>query len=106
MMMPAPPRSHLILRQARFALGTPKTFFHPMLRTEHPSDLPQRRLERRVRQGVVMFHRLPALPFAENHQRFLGAVATPTLRLHANLHRLDDQRSLLSRPNLDASPIP
>ena len=80
MMMPAPPRPHLILCQARFALGSPKAFFHSMLRTEHPRELSQRRLERSVRQGVVVLHRLSALPFAEDHQRFFGAVATPSLR--------------------------
>ncbi len=76
-----------------------------MLRTEHPSELPQRRLERRVRQGVIVFHRLRALPLAEDHQRFFGAVATPALGLHANLHRLDHQRPLLARPNLDPRPV-
>ena len=106
MMMPAQPRPNLILRQARLALGAPKTFFHAMLRTKHSCELPQRHLKRRVRQGVVVFHRLPALPFAEDQQCFLGAVATPALCLHPNLHRLDDQWSLFAQPNLDASPIP
>ncbi len=104
-MMPASPRSHLILRQARFALGSPKAFFHPMFRIEHASKFPQRRLERRVRQSVIVFHDFATLPFAEDHQRFFGTVATPSLRLHANLDRFNGQGAFFARPNLDARPL-
>ncbi len=105
MMIPASPRSHLILRQARFALGSPKAFFHPMFRIEHASKFPQRRLERRVRQSVIVFHDFATLPFAEDHQRFFGTVATSALRLHANLRRFNGQGAFFARPNLDARPL-
>src|SRR5208283_479553 len=82
MMVPTLPGADVVLRQARLAFGPPQAFLHPMLRIHHPRELPQRRVERRVREGVVVFHDLAALSLAEDHQHFLGPVARPAFRLH------------------------
>src|ERR1039458_6342447 len=61
MMMPANPIANLILGEARIALGPPKAFFNPMLRLCNAGELAKRRLERSVRQVVIVFHRSIAL---------------------------------------------
>jgi len=53
---------------------------------------------------MVIF-KLSALPFAEITNVSSGPLRGPRFRLHANLHRIDHQRSLFARTNLDASPL-
>ena len=64
MVMPTFPRPHLVVGQARFALGPLQAFFDPVLRLEHPGELRQRGVERRLRQQVVVLPRAVPLPFA------------------------------------------
>src|SRR5215467_4900007 len=54
MMVPATPPSNLVMRQARFSLGTLQALLDAMLRVEDAGKLRQRRLRVRAREGIIM----------------------------------------------------
>ena len=103
-MMPATPRSHLILRQARFPLGSSKTLFHPNLR------------QARGRTPAVASRTVRSTSH-NRASRLFGLVVrekSPTsLRdpcdAHASFAREPSKLRwpgpLLARPNLDATPL-
>src|SRR5438270_3317430 len=105
MMMPASPRSNLVVRQACFSLGTLQALLDAMLRIEDTGKLRQRRLRARAREGIIVFERTVRLLLAEHHQDlFRSRAASIGLRRHAPLHGFDDQRPFLTRSDLDRGP--
>src|SRR5438132_12407106 len=105
MMMPAAPRSNLVVRQACFALGTLQALLDAMLRIEDTGKVRQRRFRARAREGIIVFERPIRLLLAEHHQDlFRSRAASIGLRRHAPLHGFDHQRSFLTRSYLDRGP--
>src|SRR5581483_6133335 len=105
MMMPAAPRSNLVVRQARFALGTLQALLDAMLRIEDTGKLRQRRLRAGARKSIIVFERTVRLLLAEHHQDlFRSRAASIGLRRHAPLQGFDDQRPFLPRAYLDRGP--
>src|SRR5437016_5956721 len=68
MMMPATPRSNLVMRQARLSLGAFQALLDAMLRVDDTGELRQRRLRARRREGIIVFERTVRLLLAEHHQ--------------------------------------
>ncbi len=58
MMVPARPMTNLIIRQARLTRAALAAFLNAMFGFGHPSELPQRRGRRGVRQITIDFHHL------------------------------------------------
>src|SRR5207245_6666201 len=105
MMMPASPRSNLVVRQACFSLGTLQALLDAMLPIEDTGKLRQRRLCARARESIIVFERPVRLPLAEYHQDlFRSGAASIGLRRYAPLHGFDDQRPFLARSYLDRGP--
>src|SRR5438132_10621081 len=78
MMMPAAPRSNLVVRQACFALGTLQALLDAMLRIEDTGKVRQRRRRARARESIIVFERPVRLPLAEYHQHLFRSGAAST----------------------------
>src|SRR5436305_14746749 len=65
MMMPATPGSNLVVRQARFSLGTLQALLDAMLRVEDAGKLRQRRLGTGAREGITCLN-VPSASFSRN----------------------------------------
>ena len=105
MMMPPLPGADLVVGQTRFAFGPLQALFDPVLRFEHPREFGPGRVERRVRQQVIMFPTAVTLSLAEHHQEFrcLRRLAFGT-RLHQRARGLHYHRPFRAVTHVDGLP--
>ena len=105
MMVPTLPRSHLVVGQPCFALGTLQAFFDAMLRLEHAGEFRHGSGQCRVGEQVIVFPGSVRLPLAEHHQQFRHVRHSAFhARLHQRPSNLHHHRPSLAIADLDGLP--